>query len=452
MMHYFIVAFGHGKDALLTAPLQQATAALRSLLDAACSATFGRFPDDVLTSVAPGGVMLAFPDGNPAREEQLCEAVVSQLAHAQATQATVLPICAVITHGPMRSVDVLGYHTNFEGRPAIAAARILAELSSGWLAVGKSAWQFTALAQHLGEDQRLPGKHEGEAFSVRLHQRVRFPTPTSALPVLSSSTSIAHNSFVWRAGIRNAADFFNREREQRTLRVYLHGRQHCQIVGPRRMGKTSLLLHLERIVPTWKPAAVVTYLDLQDARCFTLRVWLAQASQRFGTSASPTTLAEFAECIEDMLRAGRHPVLCLDEFEELTLRREEFTRDFFVTLRSCGQRGMSIVTAAQQRLSNLTESGDPTSPFYNTFPLVPLGPFDDTEAHYFVALAREGVAPFTPAERQVILAFANGHPLALQVTCFHVLQGREEGLNLSDALLRAEDDMQAHLPTWQAKL
>ena len=113
MMHYFIVAFGHGKDALLTASPQQAASALRSLIDVACSATFGRFPDDVLTSVAPGGVMLAFPDGNPARVEQLCEAVVGQLTHAQATQAAVLPVCAVITHGLMRSVDVLGYHTNF---------------------------------------------------------------------------------------------------------------------------------------------------------------------------------------------------------------------------------------------------------------------------------------------------------------------------------------------------
>src|SRR5262245_55522776 len=86
MMHYFTVAFGHGKDALLTAPPQQAASALRSLLDAACSATFGRFPVDVLTAVAPGGVMLAFPDGNPARVEQLCESMVDQLTYAHATQ------------------------------------------------------------------------------------------------------------------------------------------------------------------------------------------------------------------------------------------------------------------------------------------------------------------------------------------------------------------------------
>ena len=59
--------------------------------------------------------------------------------------------------------------------------------------------------------------------------------------------------------------------------------------------------------------------------------------------------------------------LRFDEFEELTLRPDELTREFFLTLRFCSQRGISIVTAAQQPLSEITDPSDATSPFFNTF-------------------------------------------------------------------------------------
>ena len=452
-MHYFVVVFGHGKNAVLTEPPQQTAETLRNLIDIACNATFERFPDRVVTSVAPGGVMLAFPDDNPARAEQLCEAVMVQLTHAEETQSTVPPVCAVITHGPMRSVDVFKDQTNFEGPPAIAAARILAELSSGCLAVEESVWKFKTLFQHLGEKQRLTGKHEGEAFSVRIHKHIRFSIPIRDSPVPPSITiaPVSYKPFVCRTGIIQPLDFFNRKREERTLRTYLLGRQHCQIVGPRRIGKTSLLLHLKRVVSESQPTVVVAYLDLQDAHCFTLKDWLAYAGQRLGMTTLPTTLVEFSEGIDALLKTGRHPVLCLDEFEELSSRHKEFPDNFFTALRSCGQRGMSMVTVSQHKLSELIPPSYQSSSFYNIFPFVPLGPFDKTDTDDFVTFARDGIPPFTPEERQAILAFAHGHPLALQVICFHLLQVREEGLGLSDAIRQAEANMNAHLPTWQTR-
>ena len=78
------------------------------------------------------------------------------------------------------------------------------------------------------------------------------------------------NPFIWRGGITKAEDFYNRETEQRMLRSYLRGRQNCQIVGVRRIGKTSLLRQIERVSSDWDRTTVVVYVDLQDARCFTL--------------------------------------------------------------------------------------------------------------------------------------------------------------------------------------
>jgi hypothetical protein len=254
------------------------------------------------------------------------------------------------------------------------------------------------------------------------------------------------NPFIWRAGITRAEDFFDREAEQRVLRSYLRGLQNCQVIGQRRIGKTSLLLHIVRRAAEWEPAAAVAYLDLQDPRCYTLSGWLALTARQFNWAAAPPpTLAEFAERVEQMLADGRRPVLCLDEFEHLAKHRDEFNHDFFMTLRSCGQRGMSIVTASRHPLHELTDTSDPTSPFYNTFPLLRLGPFTPADAEDFINLHRPGVPPFIAAERNTILKFCGGYPLALQVACFHVLEAKQERTALEVAMRNAEQDVKALL-------
>jgi class 3 adenylate cyclase len=277
---------------------------------------------------------------------------------------------------------------------------------------------------------------KGVSGKVKLFRLAEWLGPVESAP----------NPFIWRAGITKAEDFFDRDKEQHTLRAYLRGGQNCQVVGPRRISKTSLLRRIEHRAREWEQSAVVAYMDLQDPRCFTLSGWLTLASRQFSRPAPAAGLAEFMEHIEEMLAGGRHPVLCLDEFEELTKRRVEFTRDFFLTLRACGQKGMSIVTASRKPLHDLTEGGDPTSPFYNTFPLLRLGPFVDADAEDFVNFRRVGIAPFKAEERKAILAFAKGHPLALQVSCFHTLEARENGDGLATAIQMSADEMKALLP------
>ncbi len=259
----------------------------------------------------------------------------------------------------------------------------------------------------------------------------------------------SHNPFFWRQGITDAEAFFDRDNEQRTLREYLHGKQNCQIVGPRRIGKTSLLLQIERIVSEWEKGVVVAYLDLQDPRCFSLTGWFHRAAQRLAWPTPPKTLIEFADAVEAMLINGQRPVLCLDEFEELISRPDQFTHDFFSTLRACGQQGMSILTVSKRPLSELTRSNDPASPFYNAFPILRLGPFSQEDAQDFVILGRPGGAHFTKEERDVILDFSRGHPLALQVICFHMVQAKHNAETLATAIRRATDDMEAHLPGWK---
>jgi len=255
----------------------------------------------------------------------------------------------------------------------------------------------------------------------------------------------APNPFIWRGSITAAADFFDREPEQRTLRARLNGQQNCQVVGPHRIGKTSLLRQVERAAAGWYERTVVAYLDLHDPRCYTLAGWLTLAARRCQWSTPPTTLADFAESVEAAQTEGLRLVLCLDQFEEVTKRREEFTRDFFLTLRSCSEQRLSIFTASQRPLSELTERDDPSSPFFNAFPLLRLGPLRRADVEDLVNLHRPGTPAFTTEEKGAILEFAEGHPLALQVACYYVLEAKNAE-SISAAIRKAADEMSVILP------
>ncbi len=265
---------------------------------------------------------------------------------------------------------------------------------------------------------------------------------------LTACPRTTSNPFAWRGGITNGKDFFNRDREQGMLRSYLRTHQNCQVVGPRRIGKTSLLRQVERVARQWDQNAVVAYLDMQDARCQTLADWLRLAARSWDWADSPATLPEFADRLDAMRSGGRFAVLCLDEFERLMELRDEFTPGFLLNLRCCAQQGMSIITASQTALSKLTDPNDQTSPFYNTFSLLLLGPFDPSDAADFVTLHRPGIPPFSPEEKTAIRTFAKGHPLALQIACFHVVEAKQNSEELAVAIQKATDDMKALLRNW----
>ena len=263
----------------------------------------------------------------------------------------------------------------------------------------------------------------------------------------SSSDSL--NPFIWRAAITTTEDFLYRNSEQRMIQEYLRAKQNCQIVGPPRIGKTSLLRQIERLVRSWEGAvAEIAYIDLRSPRSFTLAGWLENAGQQLNLAKMPGSLADFNAAIESVVFSGRHPILLLDQFEDLSLRPTEFTSDFFATLRSCGKLGLSIVTASRRPLNEVSGPSDSTSPFHSTFRLLSLGTFSEANVEDFVEAAREGITPFTDDEREIIRRVAKGHPLALQVASFHVLEARRKGESLAAATRRANDDMRAYLPSW----
>ena len=110
---------------------------------------------------------------------------------------------------------------------------------------------------------------------------------------------------------------------------------------------------------------------------------------------------------------------------------------------------MSVVTVSQVLLSELIDQERPDVPLLQRLPDPALNPLPPADASDFVTISRPGLAPFTAIERNAVLAFAQGHPLALQVACFHVVEARRNGEGLYAAMQQAEDDMKGYQRDWR---
>ena len=260
----------------------------------------------------------------------------------------------------------------------------------------------------------------------------------------------ARNPFTLRARLSDPDLFCGRRVERQTLGDYLAAGSNCQVVGPPRIGKSSLLWQVGPLLDGRPGSRVkVGHLDATAPQNATLSGWLGQAARRFGWARTPATLPEFEDEVLDMIARGVRPVLCLDKFAAFAGLEAEFRPDFFRTLRYLGEQGMSIATAASRPLSELIEASDETSPFYNTFPILRLGRLAEADVRDFVTRLRPAVAAFTPPERDAIIGFARGHPLAMQVGCYHVLTARSGREQLGVALARADEEMDSLARSWR---
>ena len=198
--------------------------------------------------------------------------------------------------------------------------------------------------------------------------------------------------------------------------------QSFSVVGPRRIGKSSLLYYVAQRYARYLHDAApyrLAYIELQDAHCHTLTGLLdgilkqLDAGQLVG-NAPP--LVEFQDAISALKARGILPVVCLDEFEELTHRREQFTFDFYESLRYLmNQHALAFITASKVPLIDLAQTLGYTSPFFNIFTHLTLGEFTDDEARELLARGADCDRAFTPTEQNELLLLAGKHPYKLQL-------------------------------------
>ncbi len=237
------------------------------------------------------------------------------------------------------------------------------------------------------------------------------------------------------------------------LREVLDGQRHALwIVGPRRLGKTSLLKQLEYLAQTSAQSPYVPlYWDLQgsaDARGladgFLGSVEDSEAFRRATDVAAEDleglSVSEMlTTAVRKTVRAGWRLLLLLDEAEEL-LALARSSPSLLPRLRRVLQKGPEVraVLTSTRRLARLDEQADlPTSPFLQGFiPPVYLTPLQPDEGRALLARGE-----FSPEEVEEVLARTARHPFLVQLIASRLFESRDVQATLDQV---ASDEMVAN--------
>lgn len=281
-----------------------------------------------------------------------------------------------------------------------------------------------------------------------------------------------NNPFFHRGAIRQSDDFYGREAELNQMIGLLRNGQSVSLIGPRRIGKSSLLMHLCRpqvraslnLDPT---ATLFVLLDCQEFgespadEIYDL-FWqsVCRTAEEAGVSLGGTFkenqpsdgggYRELDRALYQLSQKEIGVVVLLDEFELLAANRL-LTPYFFARLRGLTTKyGLAYLTASQRPLFAITAEEEVlSSPFFNIFVTLALGLFTPGEAQSLLdgRLQKAGLV-FSPHLKQRLIALGGAHPFFLHIAGYHAVQAIAQGADLEQAaewaLVEAAIEVEAH--------
>jgi hypothetical protein len=234
--------------------------------------------------------------------------------------------------------------------------------------------------------------------------------------------------------INQPRHFFGRERE--LARIFgcwqSSPLMHVTLIGPRRSGKTSLLHYLSAITATprsdcrssqrtdWLPEPHRyrwIWIDFQDPRMRVRERLLQHLLAGCGIEAPrPCTLESFADAMDS--HAWESPCIVLMDELERGLASPELDQDFWHCLRALmnmpTQGNLGFLLSSHEPPQDIAEERGKTSPFFNMFQTLELGPFTEAEARELIASSPQ---PFPEKDVDWILSQSGRWPFLLQVLC-----------------------------------
>ena len=274
-----------------------------------------------------------------------------------------------------------------------------------------------------------------------------------------------NNPYTSRGPLQDARMFFGRANDLNEIGAYLHGNQSVSIVAPRKIGKTSLLLHLMR--PETMAALGIgrenlfAYIDCQALStsrqdeifanfcteiAAALHTHKLEPELSLKSAVTTPTWSAFEFALRKLIQRGLRVVLMLDEFEQLTMN-PHMDVSFYNALRAAaGRLRLVFLTASAQPLIELTYFDSSkkilSSPFFNIFAQVYLGLLSETEARELIRTPMEAAGMAVSSQLEdFIYQLVGGHPLALQIACFHAWENPED---LPKIELQTKQELEAH--------
>jgi len=250
------------------------------------------------------------------------------------------------------------------------------------------------------------------------------------------------NPFDFSNMVKEPEGFFGRKEILRKLYGMLNNLAQCSVVGPRRIGKSSLLHHMT-LPDTYSSYLdepepyVFAFIDLQVIAPLGVDDFLMMAIERLCQAShgrldippeEHSNVRRFLLFLEKARAENLRLVLCCDEFESLDPQKG-FGGDgsFFTFLRGMlGNYDLTMVTSSRTPLYELRDTGYlPTSPLWNIFVNFPLGLMSEEEMRPLIKepFARSGIV-LTEDEINFISDLAGPHPFFLQIACYYLFESK----------------------------
>jgi len=226
---------------------------------------------------------------------------------------------------------------------------------------------------------------------------------------------IVANPFQAGGRLRNPKHFVGRDSELRQILSRVANMDNVSVVGPRRIGKSSLLHHIvatgqQRLNQSYQ----FYYLDMQPL----------DSAEEFYNRACKAIANEPGQSHDDLKTAieGKKIVLCLDEFEKSV--EADFGAEFFDEMRSLAQTGnLALIIATKVPLNQIyLRYQGLTSGFPNIFTKVELGELTEADARSLVAKSD----CFNREEADFILRLAGAHPYWLSFVSARLYDAKQE--------------------------
>jgi class 3 adenylate cyclase len=253
---------------------------------------------------------------------------------------------------------------------------------------------------------------------------------------------VVENPYFHRGPIKRSTYFYGRVRETGRILGLLRNGQSVSIVGPRKIGKTSLLLHLadpqvraehklnsQRYLFAYVDAEALSGLHRSDI----YRVMLEEIGRQLASAdknaviedvgGSDLQFYQFGRIIRALSERGWKLVYLIDEFECLG-KNQRLREDFFSGLRSLVLHDVVYITASQKPLLELTLQEDVlSSPFFNIFAAHRLGLLSLDEAVRLISVpSQKAGVQFSQQMVDFVLELVGLHPFCLQVACYHAFE------------------------------
>lgn len=245
---------------------------------------------------------------------------------------------------------------------------------------------------------------------------------------------IGVNPYFHRGPIKDSGHFYGRARETAIALQMVGNGQSISVIGPRRIGKTSLLFHLadpavraehglapEQSLFVYVDGEALGGLSRSDILRFLLQE-TALGTDRAGIDVSQIVdHRSFEQALRGLVEPGQQLVYLIDEFECLG-KNQNVDADFFSFLRSLTVRfNVAYITASKIPLLELIDDGGQlSSPFFNIFMPIQLGFFSADDAHRMIREPSQAAGvEFSESTGDFILGLAGPHPFFLQIACFH---------------------------------